>query len=102
MLPVEAQSTAFAPCSIALATATTMPRSLNEPVGLAPSNFTYKSMPGAIFRARRDALINGVLPSPSVTTGVRSVTGRNLRYSSMTPRQRIRHDTLATDCGQTG
>ena len=34
MLPVEAQRTAFAPSSIAFATATTMPRSLNEPVGL--------------------------------------------------------------------
>ena len=39
VLPVEAQMIAFAPASTALETATVMPRSLNEPVGLAPSTF---------------------------------------------------------------
>ena len=39
MLPVEAQITALAPASTALETATVMPRSLNDPVGLAPSTF---------------------------------------------------------------
>ena len=38
VLPVEAHMIAFAPSSIALATATTMPRSLNEPVGLHDSS----------------------------------------------------------------
>ena len=37
VLPVEAQMTAFAPSSTALVIAIVMPRSLNEPVGLAPS-----------------------------------------------------------------
>ena len=37
VLPVEAQITAFAPSSTALVMAIVMPRSLNEPVGLAPS-----------------------------------------------------------------
>src|SRR3954469_18112446 len=46
-------------------------------------------MSGAICLASLVALMSGVLPSPSVTTGVRSVTGRNFRYSSMTPRQRF-------------
>ena len=39
MLPVQAQMTALLPSSAALATATTMPRSLKEPVGLQPSSF---------------------------------------------------------------
>ncbi len=39
MLPVEAQIATRAPSPSALLTATVMPRSLNEPVGLAPSNF---------------------------------------------------------------
>ena len=37
VLPVEAQMIAFEPSSTALETAMVMPRSLNEPVGLAPS-----------------------------------------------------------------
>src|SRR5512135_3894367 len=58
-------------------------------------------MPGAIFFANLAALISGVLPSPSVTTGVRSVTGRNLRYSSMSPRQRFMTSlVLALDTDQ--
>ncbi len=39
VLPVDAQTTAFAPLASALEMATVMPRSLNEPVGLAPSTF---------------------------------------------------------------
>ena len=37
VLPVDAQMIAFAPSSTARLTATVMPRSLNEPVGFAPS-----------------------------------------------------------------
>ena len=37
MLPVEAQMTACAPASLALEIAIVMPRSLKDPVGLAPS-----------------------------------------------------------------
>ncbi len=37
VLPVEAHMKTRCPASSALATATTMPRSLNEPVGLRPS-----------------------------------------------------------------
>ena len=39
MLPVEAQMIALAPSSTALETAIVMPRSLKDPVGLAPSTF---------------------------------------------------------------
>ena len=45
MLPVEAQMTALAPSSTALVIAIVMPRSLNEPVGLAPSTLRYTSQP---------------------------------------------------------
>ena len=37
VLPVEAQMTVLAPRAAASVTATVMPRSLNEPVGLPPS-----------------------------------------------------------------
>ena len=42
VLPVEAHTIARAPASAALATATTMPRSLNEPVGFWPSTLRYR------------------------------------------------------------
>ena len=45
MLPVEAQMTALAPSSTAFVIAIVIPRSLNDPVGLAPSNFNHTSLP---------------------------------------------------------
>lgn len=45
VLPVEAQMTAFAPSSLALVMAMVMPRSLKDPVGLAPSTFRWTSQP---------------------------------------------------------
>ena len=61
--------------STAFEMATVMPRSLNEPVGLAPSTFssTRARRPAP---TRRGASSSGVLPSSSVTTGVASVTGQ--------------------------
>ena len=41
VFPVEAQTIALAPSSTAFATAITIPRSLNEPVGFKPSYFPY-------------------------------------------------------------
>src|ERR1035437_8364953 len=85
VLPVEAQTTALAPSSAALEIATVIPRSLNEPVGLDPSTFK-----NALAPTRADSLgagSRGVPPSSNVTTGVASDTGRNSRYSSITPRQ---------------
>jgi hypothetical protein len=73
VLPVEAQMTASAPSAIAADTATVIPRSLNEPVGLAPSSFSHTSAP--VSSESRGAWTSGVSPSPIVTsasTGSRS------------------------------
>ena len=67
VFPVEAQSTASAPSSTAADTATVIPRSLNEPVGLAPSTFSHTSHP--VSEERCGAGTSGVSPSPSVTRG---------------------------------
>ena len=78
VLPVEAQTIARAPASAALATARTMPRSLNEPVGFWPSTLRYRlARPSA--SPSRPARTSGVNPSPRVRAGVASVTGRNDR-----------------------
>ena len=45
VLPVDAHTTALAPSSAALEMATVMPRSLNDPVGLAPSTFSHTWAP---------------------------------------------------------
>ena len=78
MLPVEAQTRTRAPSSIALATATTMPRSLKEPVGFRPS-YLKKSRrrpsDGPMLRLGT----SGVEPSSSETSGVASVTGSQSR-----------------------
>ena len=58
--------TASAPSSSAALTATVMPRSLNEPVGLAPSSLSQTSAP--VSSDSRGARISGVSPSPIVTS----------------------------------
>ena len=45
VLPVDAHTTAFAPSSAALEMATVIPRSLKDPVGLAPSTFKKTRAP---------------------------------------------------------
>ena len=74
MLPVEAQSTALASPSSALATATTMPLSLKDPVGLADSSLKYNSRQPARSDNRR-ARTSGVSPSPMEISGVSDVNG---------------------------
>src|SRR5947209_5579078 len=64
VLPVDAQTTVVAPSSTARVTATLIPRSLNEPVGFAPSHLSQTSTPNR--SDRRGACRSGVLPSPSV------------------------------------
>ena len=66
VLPVEAQTTARAPCASARETATVMPRSLNEPVGLALSSLSQRSRPSSCESV--SAWTSGVEPSPSETT----------------------------------
>src|SRR5262249_1034478 len=84
VLPVEAQMIDFAPCSLALATAMTMPRSLKEPVGFIPSNLSQSSShPSA--RASDGAAISGVSPSPSVSAGVAAVMGKSSPQRRSTP-----------------
>ncbi len=67
VLPVEAQITALAPCSMALETAIVIPRSLKEPVGFMPSNFTQTRAP--VRDDSAGAGMSGVPPSPRVMTG---------------------------------
>ena len=92
VFPVDAQTTALAPCSAAFDTATVIPRSLNEPVGLAPSILSQTRATPA-WAARRGVASSGVLPSRSVTTGVASLTGSSDAEGLDEPRPGLRHPT---------
>jgi hypothetical protein len=85
VLPVEAQMMAVAPRAAAMLTATVMPRSLNDPVGLAPSTFRYTSHPVRADSAGAGS--SGVAPSPSVITDVPAAVGSRSRYCLITPGQ---------------
>ena len=77
VFPVDAQTTACTPAPTATLSATVMPRSLNEPVGLAPSTLIHVSQ-----RNSSDsfwAATSGVPPSPRVITGSLSDTGSQSR-----------------------
>src|SRR5699024_4302880 len=87
VFPVDAQITVCAPSSFAFATASTMPRSLNDPVGFNPSNLACSSMPSSSDSFSN--LINGVFPSYKVSSGVFSFTGNYSLYSFKTPCQVI-------------
>src|SRR3954452_6866698 len=67
VLPVDAHNTASAPSPTAADTATVMPRSLNDPVGFAPSTFSHTSDPTR--SDKRGARTSGVSPSSRVTSG---------------------------------
>ena len=73
VFPVEAQITALAPSRTAAETAQVMPRSLNEPVGLAPSIFSQTSAPTR--SDSRGASTSGVEPSPRDTMGSPGANG---------------------------
>jgi hypothetical protein len=77
VLPVEAQITASAPSRTAADTAHVMPRSLNEPVGFAPSSFSHTSAPTR--SDTRSASTNGVEPSWSETIGSPAANGSRSR-----------------------
>jgi len=84
VLPVDAQTTPVAPRSSARETATAIPRSLNDPVGFAPSHFTCSSTP-----RRSDSLgacSSGVFPSPSVTIRLRGPRLRAAARATRRPR----------------
>ena len=77
VLPVDAQITASAPSRTAAETAQVMPRSLNEPVGLAPSSLSQTSAPTR--SDTRSASTSGVEPSCSETTGSAGANGSRSR-----------------------
>ena len=72
--------TALFPSSTALLIASVIPRSLNEPVGLAPSHLSQRESGGSpIFLARLLAGISGVSPSFKVMIGEFAETGSRAR-----------------------
>ena len=77
VFPVDAQTTARAPAPAATLRATVIPRSLNDPVGLAPSTLIQTSQPS--WPDSFSASTSGVFPSPRVITGSVSVTGNQSR-----------------------
>jgi len=85
VLPVEAHITAFEPLSAALEIAIVIPRSLNEPVGLAPSHL--KNISASIFKcsARFLACTSGVSPSFKLIIECSGTAGRNSRYFFINP-----------------
>ena len=98
VLPVDAQITTLAPCSTAFETAIVIPRSLNDPVGFAPSTFS-RTLATPARSARRGASRSGVLPSSRVMTGValgdrQAVAERldELRASARLTRVLLAHD----------
>ncbi len=68
VLPVEAHSNLGLPRSSDLATATTIPLSLKDPVGLHPSSLKYKDSRPRWAPIDRD-LTKGVSPSPILKEG---------------------------------
>src|SRR5699024_7703041 len=64
-----------------------MPRSSKDPVGFKPSNLACRSMPSSLDSLTN--LINEVLPSYKVNSGVFSFTGKYSLYSFKTPCQVI-------------
>jgi hypothetical protein len=77
VLPVDAHNTACCPRASDSVTATVMPRSLNEPVGLRPSTFKCTVQP--VRSDNRLAWISGVPPSSSVIGFQESSTGNRSR-----------------------
>src|SRR4051812_49786357 len=75
--------TACEPSSTALVMAMVMPRSLNDPVGLAPSTFSHTSHP-----VRRDSLrpgTTGVAAPRNVATGAVSGDGHRDPQAPLRP-----------------
>src|SRR6266487_5134041 len=87
VFPVDAQMSAVVPHSLALDTATVIPRSLNDPVGLSPSFLTKTSQPRPTRALNLGENNSGVFPSPSEITALHG--GRNSRKRSITPLPRF-------------
>src|SRR3954454_23343268 len=87
--------TASAPSRTAALTAHVIPRSLKEPVGLAPSIFSQTSAPTR--SDTRSASTSGVDPSPSETTGSSCANGSRSRKRSIRPGGEVISDELLLD-----
>ncbi len=85
VFPVLAQMTVVAPRPSASLTAAVMPRSLNDPVGLSPSNLTNSSKPPPSSFANFFTGIKGVLPSNRVTGRVCPGKSSKEPYLSKSP-----------------
>ena len=85
MLPVDAQITARAPEASAWVTATVIPRSLNDPVGFAPSTFRKTWAPTRSDSASAGS--SGVPPSSRVTTLAPGGTATRSAYAAIKPGQ---------------
>jgi len=82
-LPALFRATSLAPCSRAAVIAAACPRSLNVPVGFAPSSFR-STRPTPIAAARSGHSTSGVAPSPS-DTAVSAGNGRSSAYRHIDP-----------------
>ena len=84
VFPVDAQMIARLPAWIAAATATTIPRSLNEPVGFRPSSLKCNDA-----RPRDGPMVSdstqGVPPSPRLMRGAPGASARRSAQRAMTP-----------------
>ena len=85
VFPVDAHMSTFLPWWTASVTATVIPRSLNDPVGFAPSTLSHTSQP--VRSDRWFARTSGVPPSLSVTGSQSAAKGMRSRYSLMRPVQ---------------
>src|SRR5258708_15525241 len=81
------------PRSTARVTATLIPRSLNEPVGFAPSHLSQSSTSKR--SDKRGAASSGVRPSPSVITRERLLGGEEIAGACQ---QQLR-DLDGVECG---
>ena len=90
VLPVEAHSSSRSPRDLAAVTAVVIPRSLNDPVGLAPSTLRYTVHP--VISDRYRACSSGVEPSPRLTTSPASAWETRSPNRAITPHGR-------TGCG---
>ena len=86
VFPVDAQTTALAPSSTALEIAMVIPRSLKEPVGLAPSTFSQTSAARPLRQARRGQERRAAFQKGDDRAPL-GRPARKSRYSSTTPRQ---------------
>src|SRR5664279_176512 len=85
VLPVDAQITALAPRAAAWVSATVIPRSLNDPVGLAPSTFRYTCAP--TLSDSDGAASSAVPPSSRVITAAPGGMDTRSWYAAINPGQ---------------